>query len=101
MFGYTVVWLVLCEAEILYFVMIDCWAVGESVIDGRGLFFILPQRAECCWLQELPSKAVFFSPFLSERGDQPAAVGNLHPVLRPVPHPQTGRDQEEADFTPR
>lgn len=29
---------VLCEAEILYFVMIDCWAVGESVIEGRGGF---------------------------------------------------------------
>lgn len=39
MFASTVVLLVLCEAGILYFVMIDCWAVGESVIEGRGGFY--------------------------------------------------------------
>lgn len=41
-----------------------------------------------------------FCVYPAEWGDQPAAVGNLHPVLRAVSHPQTHRDQEEADITP-
>lgn len=37
---------------------------------------------------------------LTERGDQPAAVGHLHAVLRSLPHPKADRDQEEADVPP-
>lgn len=37
----------------------------------------------------------------AERGDKPAAVGHLHPLLRPLPHPQADGDQEEADLTLR
>lgn len=39
------------------------------------------------------------SVFLSEWSDQPAAFCDLHPVLWPLPYPQTGRDQEEAVVT--
>ena len=37
----------------------------------------------------------------AERGDQPAAVSHLHPVLRALPHPQADGDQEEADLALR
>lgn len=37
----------------------------------------------------------------AERGDKPAAFSHLHPLLRPLPHPQADRDQEEADLALR